>query len=313
MDQLLALRVFVRIAETGGFSKAADQLNIPRPTVTKLVQDLEQHLGTRLLRRTTRRVQVTAEGSAYYERARRVVAEVEEMDQQAGGSRTQLSGRLRVDVGSVVANRILLPALARFRERHPGLRLELGVSDRPIDLVGDGVDCAIRGGELPDNRMVARRLASLGWVTCASADYLHRHGEPRHPDELAARADGPGGHALVGYFSSLSGRAFPLEFQRGGESILVPPDAGVLCNESTAHVQALACGLGLGQTFRFAAERHLADGSLRELLADWSRPAQTFSLVYPGGRDLSAKIRAFSDWAAELFAPLDAGRPASTA
>jgi len=310
MDQLLALRVFLRIAETGGFSKAADLMNIPRPTVTKLVQDLERHLGTKLLRRTTRKVQVTAEGAAYYERALRVVAEVEEMDQLVKGSRVQLRGRLRVDVGSVLAHRILLPALPRFRALYPALRLELGVSDRPIDLVGDGVDCAIRGGELPDTSMVARRLASLGWVTCASAEYLRLRGEPKHPDELCGDGDGEGsaGHELASYFSSLTGRAFALEFHRGSQTILVKPEGGVLCNESTAHVHALVCGLGVGQTFRVAAAPHLADGSLREVLPDWTRPAQTFSLVYPGGRELNARVRAFSDWVAELFASLDEGK-----
>ena len=299
MDQMLALRVFVRIAETGGFSRAADLMNIPRPTVTKLVQDLERHVGTRLLRRTTRQVQVTAEGAAYYERARRVVAEVEDMDLTASASQAHLRGRLRIDVGSVVASRILLPALPQFRQRFPGLRLELGVSDRPIDLIGDGVDCAIRGAALPDNGMVARRLASLGWVTCASGGYLAQRGRPVHPHELNP------GHDLVGYFSSLSGRAFALEFQQGDTSLQVKPEEGVLCNESTAHLHALVCGLGVGQTFRFAAAPHLADGSLQEVLADWSRPAQVFSLVYPGGRGLNARIRAFSDWVAELFAPLD--------
>lgn len=305
MDQLLALRVFIRIADTGGFSKAADLMNIPRPTVTKLIQDLESHVGTKLLRRTTRRVQVTEEGSAYYERARHIVADVDDMDLLASSARAQLRGRLRVDVGSVVANRILLPALPGFRERYPCLRLELGVSDRPIDLIGDGVDCAIRGGDLPDNSMVARRLASLPWVTCASVDYLDRRGEPGHPDELIAVTGKAVRHDLVGYFSSLTGRAFALEFHQAATSILVKPENGVLCNESTAHVNALACGMGVGQTFRFAAAPGLADGSLREVLPDWSRPAQTFSLVYPGGRELNARIRAFSDWAAELFAPLD--------
>lgn len=305
MDQLQALRVFVRIAETGGFSRAADTMNIPRPTVTKLVQDLELHLGTKLLRRTTRRVQVTAEGSAYYERAKRVVAEVDDMDLLVSGSRAQLRGTLRIDVGSVIANLILLPALPQFRARYPGLRLELGVSDRPIDLIGDGVDCAIRGGELPDNSMVARRLASLGWVTCASTEYLQRRGEPQHPDQLNPAGDGAARHDLVGYFSSLTGRAFALEFHRAGSSVSVKPDEGVSCNESTAHVNALVCSLGIGQTFRFAAQPHLDSGTLCEVLSGWTRPAQTFSLVYPGGRELSAKIRAFSDWVAELFAPFD--------
>lgn len=306
MDQLQALKVFVRIAETGGFSRAADSMNIPRPTVTKLVQDLEQHLGVRLLHRTTRQVSVTSEGSAYYERAKRLIAELEDMDLLARDARQQLRGRLRVDVGSVLANRILLPALPEFTARYPDLRLEIGVSDRPIDLVGDGVDCAIRGGDLPDTTMVARHLAELDWVTCAASRYVERHGTPAHPDELAPRGPGEAGHALVGYFSSLTGRAFPLEFHRGDERVLVKADDAVAFNESTAHVNALIHGLGVGQTFRFAVAPQLADGSVRRLLADWTRPAQPVRLVYPANRHLSAKIRAFADWAVEVFAAIDA-------
>ena len=232
MDQLLALKVFVRIAETGAFSRAADSMNIPRPTVTKLVQDLEQHLGVRLLQRTTRQVSVTADGSAYYERAKRLIAELEDMDQLASGARTQLRGRLRVDVGSVLANRILIPALPQFRQQYPELQLELGVSDRPIDLIGDGVDCVIRGGDLPDSTLVARHLADLDWVTCASKDYLAAHGQPQHPEDLAAQNPviGVPGHTLAGYFSSLTGRAFALEFHRDGERVLVKADEATSVN-----------------------------------------------------------------------------------
>lgn len=307
MDQLLALKVFVRIAETGGFSRAADSMNIPRPTVTKLVQDLEQHLGARLLQRTTRRVSVTADGSAYYERAKRLIAELEDMDQLAGGARAQLRGRLRVDVGSVLANRILIPALPQFRQRYPDLQLELGVSDRPADLISDGVDCVIRGGELPDSTLVARRLADLAWVTCASKDYLAARGQPRHPDDLLARLPEGGGpaHTIAGYFSSLSGRAFALEFHRDGERVQVKADEATLVNESTAHLNVLVHGLGIGQTFRFAAAPYLVDGTLQEVLTDWSRPAHPIRLIYPSNRQLSAKIRAFADWAAEVFAQYD--------
>src|ERR1700761_5800682 len=186
MDQLLALRVFVRIAETGAFARAADTLAIPRPTVTKLVQDLEAHLGTKLLQRTTRRVSVTPEGAAYYERASRLLLDVDDMDAQASSARMQLRGRLRVDVGSSIANVILIPALANFRARYPDIELELGVSDRPVDLIGDGVDCVIRSGTLADTSLVARRIADLEWVTCASPVYLRARGIPRHPRELAA-------------------------------------------------------------------------------------------------------------------------------
>jgi DNA-binding transcriptional LysR family regulator len=311
MDQLLALRVFVRIAESGAFSKAADSMNIPRATVTKLVQDLERHLGTKLLHRTTRRVSVTPEGAAYYERATRLIGDLDEMDESTARARAQPRGRIRVDIGSVLANMILIPALPSFRARYPELHVDLGVSDRPIDLVGEGVDCVIRGGELADTSLVARRIAELDWVTCASPLYLGARGVPRHPSELEARNSdskdktGVSGHAVVGYFSSLTGKAFPLEFSRGTEQVSVQGQVVVAVNESTAHLSALLTGLGLGQAFKFMVAPHLESGRLRTVLDDWSRPRQPLHVVYPSNRHLSAKLRLFVDCVAEVFAPFD--------
>lgn len=311
MDHLLALRVFVRIAETGAFARAADTLAIPRPTVTKLVQDLESHLGTKLLQRTTRRVSVTPEGAAYYERAARLLLEVDEMDAQASSARVQLRGRLRVDVGSSIANVILIPALPSLRARYPEIALELGVNDRPVNLIGDGVDCVIRSGTLADSSLVARRLAELEWVTCASPAYLAARGTPVHPSDLAApgvggAAPGARGHLIASYVSALTGRPFPLLFQRDGQHVVVEPQANVGVNESTAHVTTLLAGLGVGQTFRFMVDPLIQGGALTPVLDGWTRPHQPLQLVYPGARHLSAKLRAFSDWLAEVFAPFDA-------
>ncbi len=306
MDQLLALRVFVRIAESGAFSKAADSLDIPRPTVTKLVQDLESHLGTKLLQRTTRRVSVTPEGAAYYERAARLIAELEDMDEAATRARAQPRGRLRVDIGSSLANLILIPALPDFRARYPDLRLDLGVSDRPVDLIGEGVDCVIRGGELADTSLVARHIAHLDYVTCASPLYLGARGMPAHPNDLLAddRQRVPG-HVVVGYFSSLTGKPFPLHFQRGDEQLVIDGQTSVAVNESTAHLNTLLTGVGLGQTFRFMARPHLASGRLQAVLPDWTRPRHPLHLVYPSQRHLNAKLRVFADWVAGVFAPYD--------
>ena len=311
MDQLLALRVFVRIAESGAFSKAADSMNVPRPTVTKLIQDLERHLGTKLLQRTTRRVNVTPEGAAYYERAVRLIADLNEMDEGATQARAQPRGRIRVDIGSLLANMIVIPALPGFRARHPDLHVDLGVGDRSIDLIGEGVDCVVRGGELADTSLVARRIADLDWVTCASPRYLKTHGVPKHPSELigddsdSPGREGPSGHDVVGYFSSLTGKAVPLEFRKGQEQVSVQRQTVVAVNESTAHLSALLAGLGIGQTFRFAVAPHLEAGTLRIVLDDWSRPRHPLNVVYPSSRHLSAKLRVFVDWVAEVFAPFD--------
>ncbi|GGP21188.1 LysR family transcriptional regulator [Silvimonas iriomotensis] len=311
MDNLLALRVFVRIVDAGGFAKAADAMNLPRATATKLIQDLEKQLRVRLLHRTTRQVSVTPEGAAYYERAARLIAELEEMDEAVSNSRAQLRGRIRVDVGSVLANRIVIPALPDLRARYPELQVDLGVSDRPVNLIGEGVDCVIRGGELADTSMVARHLADLDWVTVASPVYLNARGEPAHPNDLQPRQAGGAdpavlpGHAIAGYFSSLSGRAFPLEFHKDGERILVSAEPAVAVNESTAHLSTLLAGVGIGQTFRFAAAPWLRDGQLRQVLPDWTRPHHPLHLLYPVNRHRSAKLLAFADWIQGVFAPFD--------
>lgn len=296
MDQLLALRIFVRIAEAGTFTKAADSLDIPKPTVTKLIQELEAHLGTKLLQRTTRRVTVTPEGAAYYQRALSLIGELEDMDAAAGRTRAQPKGHLRVDIGSSLANLILIPALPDFRRRYPDIQLDLGVSDRVVDMVGDAVDCVIRGGALADSTLVARRIAELDYVTCAAPAYLEARGKPMHPSELEQ------GHHVVGYFSSLTGRPFPLHFTRAGESLEVSGGVAVALNESTAHMTALLSGLGIGQTFGFMARPFIADGQLVPVLPDWQRDRHPLYLVYPSNRHLSAKLRVFADWAADVFA-----------
>jgi DNA-binding transcriptional LysR family regulator len=296
LDQLLAMRVFVRIAEAGTFVRAAESLDLPKPTVTKLVQGLEAHLGAKLLQRTTRRVSVTPEGAAYYERARVLLAQIEEMDAAASTTRGAPSGRLRVDIGSSLANVILIPALPDFRARFPDIQLELGVSDRPVDLIGDAVDCVIRGGELADSTLVARRIAELDFVTCASPAYLARVGAPAHPADLEA------GHQLLNYFSSLTNRSFPPVFRRGDETVAIHTPPSVAVNESTAHVTALLTGLGIGQTFRFIVQPLIDAGALVPVLADWQTPRHPLYVVYPQNRHLSARLRVFVDWVTEVFA-----------
>lgn len=300
MDQLLAMRVFVRIAEAGTFVKAADALDIPRPTVTKLVQELERHLGAKLLQRTTRRVTVTAEGAAYYERAVQLIGELDDMDALVARTGAQLKGRLRVDIGSSLANLTLIPALPSFREQYPDIQISLGVSDRPVDLIGEGVDCVIRGGVLADTSLVARLIAELDYVTCASPAYLARCGTPQHPEELNREE-----HELIGYFSSLTGRPFPLLFERDGETLEIVGRTMAAVNESTAHLTSLLSGLGVGQTFGFMARPHIADGTLIPFLEDWHRPRHPLHVLYPSNRHLNARLRTFVDWVTNVFTAYD--------
>lgn len=301
MDQLQALRVFVRIAESGGFGKAADTLNVPKATVSKLIQELEAHLRVKLFQRSTRRVVVTDEGRTYYRHAVKLLADIDEMDGLFDRSRSSPRGRIRVDIGSSLANLILLPHLPAFRTRYPDIQLDVGVSDREVDLIGEGVDCVIRGGELTDTSLVARHLAGLQWGTYAGASYLAEHGTPSHPDELLAR------HEIVGYFSSLTGRVFTLFFERGDETISIDPKGGrgVFVNESTAHLTSLVSGLGVGQTFSFMAQPWLTNGDLVQLLPDWTRPLHPMHIVFSQSKYNNARLKVFVDWVIQVFKPFD--------
>jgi LysR family transcriptional regulator, regulator for bpeEF and oprC len=301
MDQLQALRVFVRIAESGGFSKAADTLNVPRATASKLIQELETHLRVKLFQRSTRRVVVTEEGQTYYQNAVKILAAIDEMDGLFADSRANPYGRIRVDVGSSLANMILLPHLPAFRKRYPDIQLDVGVSDRNVDLIGEGVDCAIRGGELTDTSLVARRLAGLEWGTYAASGYLAERGVPSHPDDLLTR------HEIAGHFSSLTGRASTLLFEQGDESIAIDPKGGrgVFVNESTAHLTSLVSGLGVGQTFSFMAQPWVKSGDLVRVLPQWSRPVNPMHIVFAHAKYNSARLKVFVDWVIEVFKPYD--------
>ncbi len=297
MDRLTAMQAFVRVVEAGTFTKAADSLELPKATVTRLIQTLETHLRTKLLNRTTRRVTVTPDGAAYYERVKELLDDIDELEGAMSTARAKPQGRIRVDVPSALGQHVLMPALRDFHERYSGIQIDLGVSDRPVDLIGDNVDCVIRGGELGDQGLVARRIGELNFVCCASPDYLKRHGLPLHPRELSSSA-----HRVVHYFSARTGRMLPLDFNRGAERIAISGDNYVVAvNDSNAYVSAGLAGLGVLQTPSFLVQEHLGAGRLDVLLADWSSATIPVHVVYPPNRHLSTKVRVFVDWVVELF------------
>lgn len=298
MDQITAMRVFARVVEAGSFTRAADQLQMPKPSVTKLIQQLERHLKVKLLQRTTRRVTVTPEGGAYYERTGRVLTELEEIESDLTQARANPKGCVRVDVGSVVANLILMPQLPAFYERYPHVQLALGVSDRPVDLIGEAVDCVIRGGAMTDQSLVARRVAQMAFVTVAAPAYLKRHGSPGSPQDLL-----DGRHFMASYFSARTGRIVPAPYVRGSERFDITGQGLISVNESTAHVNAALAGLGLVQTFGPIVQPHIDSGALVEVLADWAPPPMPFYVAYPHNRHISMKLRVFVDWVVQLFEP----------
>lgn len=297
MDQIQSMRVFARVVEAGTFTKAAESLDMPKGTVTKLVQHLEGRLKVRLLNRTTRRVMVTPEGAAYYERTLRLLNDLDDIEASMSNAQAKPSGRIRVDVGASVARLIIIPALPDFYAKFPDIQLDLGVSDRPVDMVTESVDCVLRAGDLTEQSLVARRIGNIALVTVASPAYVKRYGMPTHPQQLELD-----GHRTVNYFSARTGRPFPHEFHKDGEQLEVSGRYQVSVNESNAHVAAVLAGLGVGQTASFAAASYLANGELVQVLPDWPRPPLPIYVVYPPNRHLSAKVRAFVDWAAELFA-----------
>jgi len=300
MDRLLAMQTFVRVVEAGTFTKAADSLAMPKPTVTRLVQTLEAHLQTKLLNRTTRRVTVTADGAAYYDRALRVLSEIDELESSMSRAKANPRGRLRIDVGASVGQLLLIPALPDFYERYPDIQIDLGVSDRPVDLIGENVDCVLRGGELTDQSLVARRIGEFHTIVCASPDYLKRHGVPKHPHELE-----DGDHTMVSFFSHSTGRVFPFAFRKGNEQIEVQGRHKLSVNDSNANLAAGVAGLGIVRISTFMAQSHIDAGRLQPVLLDWCSESIPIHVVYPPNRHLSAKLRVFVDWVAELFARSD--------
>jgi DNA-binding transcriptional LysR family regulator len=295
MDQLLAMRAFVRVVDAGTFTKAADLLALPNSSLSKLVQQLEEHLRVKLLQRTTRRVSVTPEGATYYQKAIRLLAELDEIDTGFQVSQARPRGRIRIDMGSSVANNVLVPMLPEFLARFPEIEIDVGVSDRMIDLIGDNVDCVIRGGQLVDPSLVARSIGRTEWVTCASPAYLAAYGLPRHPDDLEKS------HRVVSYLSTQTSRVVPLRFSKDDQLIEIPGNATVRINESNGHVAAGLASLGIIQTFSYMVKAQIAEGRLTPLLEDWQPSPYPFYVVFPQNRYLSNRQRIFIDWLIERF------------
>lgn len=304
MDRIEQLRIFARVAHSGSFTLAADQLGLPRATVSLAVQQLEARLGARLLARTTRRVGLTQDGQALLERAQALVADMQELEQQFRPQGGALGGRLRVDMPSRIARRLVAPALPLFFVRHPGVEVELGSSDRTVDLVQEGVDLALRVGTPPASSLVARPLGELRMVSCASPAYLARCGRLQSPQDLAK-------HQAVNYASPTSGRVALWEWQQAGQVRQLPMAGSVTVNNAETYIACCLAGLGLIQIPFYDVREHLASGELVEVLKDWPVPTMPMQLLYPHRRHLSRRLQAFSQWLAEVLAPCWAAGDAS--
>lgn len=296
MDKLHAMTTFVRVVEAQSFSKAAQTLSMPRSSVTTTVKNLEQYLGTALLRRSTRTLSLTGTGERYYASCRAILSEIAQAEGALATDATLPRGRVRADMPGVIGRAIVLPRLREFEQRFPDIELVLGLSDRPADLIYDGIDCVIRTGELADSSLIARRLGVLNWLTCASPRYLKEHGEPATVSALRT-------HRVINYVTNATGRPMDWRFTVDGEDLAMTMESRFAVNETEAYVQCALEGLGLIQMSEFVAGPYIETGRLKEVLAGMRRAPVPVSIVYPEARHATAAVRAFVGWIAEIFPP----------
>jgi LysR family transcriptional regulator for bpeEF and oprC len=295
MDQLSCMRVFARVVEHGSFVRAAESLDLPKATATTAVADLEKRLGVRLLHRTTRRLALTDEGSAFYQTCLRVLDEIAEAEDALSGTRLAPRGRLRASVPNSFVHQRFFPELPKFLARYPELELELVVTDRAVNLVEEGIDCAVRAVAIPDDStLIARRLAPVRRATCASPEYLKARGVPATIAELER-------HNCIRFISPSTSRTTEWRFEKGAEKVEFTPRGNLGVTSLEGAVAAAVADIGIAQVSDVLALPELRAGVLVPLLTDWVSHAPDVAVVYPSNRYLTAKVKAFSDFVAELL------------
>ncbi|MCP1650140.1 LysR family transcriptional regulator [Pseudomonas nitroreducens] len=297
MDRFDAMQAFVRVVQTGSFTRAAETLHMSRTSVTHLIQQLEARLRVRLLNRTTRKLNLTADGAAYYERVVRLLADMDDAETSLSGAAAMPRGRLRVDVPSPLARLLLIPALPDFHQRYPDIQIDLGVSDRMVDLIDENVDCVVRGGELTDLSLMARRIGDLPLGVFAAPAYLQRAGVPAHPSELENSQ-----HRIVGYLWARTGKPLSYAMDRAGETLQVHGRPVLTVDDGNAYLAAGIAGMGVLWLPRYMVLEAVARGELVELFEDWNMQSMPLYLAFPANRHVSAKLRVFIDWVAGLMA-----------
>jgi len=294
MDKFAAMQLFVRVVETGGLGKAADGLGIPKATATTLIQRLETQLGVTLLSRTTRRVSPTADGLTYYERCLDILTRVRETEDSLRSSNAKPGGRLRIDVPTLIARSVIVPALPSFFASFPDIELELGCTERRADLIEEGIDCAVWSGELEDSNLIARNVGLLYLSTCAAPSYLAEHGHPEHPRDLSR-------HRCINHFSRRTAKLFDWVFAKDGVRTQESLRGSIALDDENSYVAAAEAGLGIAQIPAFIVKDAMERRTLELVLADWLPEPAALNVVYPQHRRLSSKVRVFATWIAELF------------
>jgi LysR family transcriptional regulator, regulator for bpeEF and oprC len=292
------MELFTRVVETGAVNRAAESLHIPKATATTLIQKLEANLGVKLLNRTTRRVSVTTDGAAYYERCISILAQVRETEESLTRQHAAPRGRLRVDVPTLMARSVFVPALPAFFARYPQIEMALACSERHADLIEEGIDCAVWSGEIEDSSLVARRVGFLYFATCAAPSYIAGHGQPAHPHDLTQ-------YRCINHFSPSTGRVFDWVFSKDGARVQTSLRGHIALEDENSYVAAAEAGLGIAQIPAFILKDAMERGTLELVLGDWFPEPAPLHVVYPENRHLSSKIRVFVDWVAELLAEHD--------
>ncbi len=289
MDKIHAMRVFIRVAELTSFTQAADDLGLPKGSLSRQIQALENALGTRLLQRTTRRVQLTQDGQIYFERCRDVLATLEEMESLFQHEPATLSGRLRVDMPVNLASDYIIPQLPAFLQQYPGIELELSSSDRRVDVIREGFDCVVRIGALEDSGLIARPLGQLRQINCASPGYIERFGTPQSLDDLSH-------HAMVHYGQQLGTQTPGFAFFDGKKYHTLKTGGALTVNSTASYRAACLAGLGIIQVPEIGVKAALSEKKLVEILPHFRAGPLPVSLLYPHRRNLARRVHVFMEW-----------------
>lgn len=293
MDRLNAMGVFVRVAELASFTKAADSLGVPKGSISTTIQNLESHMRTRLLHRTTRTVSLTQDGQIFYDRCKDLLVDVDELETMFQSGKTNITGRIRVDMPIAVAKNLVIPNLTRFLSEYPNIEIELSSTDRRVDVIAEGFDCVVRVGALSDSGLIARSLGQLRIINCASAAYLQGHGEPTHIDELA-------NHFIIHYATVLGAKSASWEYFDGEKYASLKMKSLITVNSSDAYMAACVAGLGIIQ-LPVAGKHYPEANGLVEILKNYKAEPMPVSMLYPNRRHQSKRVKIFMDWVAELM------------
>lgn len=296
MNQLDALQIFVRVAELASYTRAAESLGMPKSSVSTAVQQLETEFGTQLLHRTTRKVQMTLDGRACYERCKDLLADMDELRSMFQQGPHSLRGRLRVDMPTGVAKNMIIPRLPEFLRQHPSVQIELSCTDRKVDLIREGFDCVLRIGSLEDSSLIVRPLGAFSIMNCASPQYVRTHGMPRTLDDLAS-------HRLIHYAGTFGSRPMGFEYHDGAAYRTLDMPGAITVNSAEAYQESCLCGLGIIQA-PAAGVRHLIEaGLLVEVAPELRAEPMPVSLVYVQRRNLSRRVQVFMSWVADVMKP----------